>query len=32
MDIKDIKKALTGVCVAALITGAGITLTGCGSG
>jgi radical SAM modification target selenobiotic family peptide len=32
MDLKDIKKALAGVCVATLLTGAGITLAGGASG
>jgi radical SAM modification target selenobiotic family peptide len=32
MDLKDIKKALAGVCVATLLSGAGLTLTGCASG
>jgi radical SAM modification target selenobiotic family peptide len=31
MDLEDIKKALAGVCVAALLSGAGLTLFGCAS-
>gem|GEM_PF-4469123 len=32
MDLKDIRKALAGVCFATLLSGAGVGLTGCASG
>jgi len=32
MDLKDIRKVLTGVCVATLLSGAGFTFAGSGSG
>lgn len=32
MDLKDIRKALSGVCVATLLPGAGFIFAGCSSG
>jgi radical SAM modification target selenobiotic family peptide len=33
MDLKELKKALAGLCMASLLSGAGLALTGCnGSG
>ena len=32
MDLKEIKKALAGVCVATLLSGAGLTVAGSSSG
>jgi radical SAM modification target selenobiotic family peptide len=32
MDLKDIKKALSGVCVATLLSGAGFIFAGCPTG
>ncbi len=29
MDLKDLKKALAGLCIASLIGGAGLGLSGC---
>jgi radical SAM modification target selenobiotic family peptide len=32
MDLKEIKKALSGMCVATLLSGAGFIFAGCSSG
>jgi radical SAM modification target selenobiotic family peptide len=31
MDLKDLKKILAGLCIAGLITGSAVTLSGCDS-